>query len=228
MITSLKTPQGARYQIAVIPQNPILILRKPLDPVIVELLDPEPDNFSHFCYWHEDGGNGDVDNFVPLSPAMESYLLSIQPHNVPLNSERNKLINSDGRAGRPYWYEDGGLVFGNCVIGGNAIRIRQNPDGSMATMRKMHKYPAWDSGHFEMETFVQVDGFKRSMIGDRVSDLMDAGYIGYWYSISPSWKVNRSLGGVADMLNPFWDNVDFPPAPASGASWLPLRYFEGY
>ena len=140
----------------------------------------------------------------------ERWLLSIQPHNVSAQTEYNKLINDTDKARRPYWYQDGQLVFGDCVPAGNKIRLKTNADGSL----KITPIKCVD--------FAEIDGFKKGMEILPLADLIAGGYIGYWYSISPTWKVNRSLGGVANMLCPFLDDVDFPSN--GGKSWLRVEY----
>lgn len=190
-------------------QSAVFQLLTALDPTIVKWCNPEPDNFSHLKLYHTVGLWGDVSNYKWMGDRggyWERWLLSIQPS----DNVYNKLINDTDKARRPYWYQDGQLVFGDCVPAGNKIRLKTNADGSL----KITTIKGVD--------FAEIDGLKKGMEILPLADLIAGGYIGYWYSISPTWKVNRSLGGVANMLCPFLDDVDFPSN--GGKSWLRVEY----
>lgn len=197
-------------------------LLQPLDPVVVARLNPEDRNFSHGTYYHVRGLFGDISNFLPMSAEDERYLLSIQPvgltDNHTVNAIRNKLIGE----GRPYFYRNGGLVFGNTVPFGNKIRIKTNPDGSPRITKFRTRFPAENDSQIRDVEFVEVDGFRKSDMGRPVAELIAEGRMGYWYEISATGKVSQSLAGLSKLLCPFYTDRDFPSN--QGNYYLPKDY----
>lgn len=215
------------------PPGRLLRLKPANHPDIIRLCQLATTNFVHYPGWTEVGGLGDVTNFQKLGSqggANEKYLLSIQPKQHDSNMVRNKLINSDGGgARRPHWYKDGNLVWGSTVIGGNyalpqSVRVKTNEDGSLKLSTFNVNYDGWKPN----TTFVEIDGLRETDKGRPVSELMSEGRILYWYEInSTPDNITRSLGGLAGLLQPMWDDLQWP-SNYGRPIYYNLEYFEGY
>lgn len=188
-------------------------------------------NFNHMPVYSLGYGFGDVGtNWTILEPTWETYLLNLQPAGhtmddgngnqitVTKNMQKNWLIGE----GRPYWYKDGKLVLGLCLVGNQPVRIKCDANGDpIITIVPEVRWPSREGKQYVTKNvpFVEYEGFTPALKDKPLEWLLENAYVQRWtettkkggWRFCPRWT-----------MNPVWDSSF--PHNNNGKKLIPLMY----
>lgn len=190
-------------------------------------------SFMQLPFWTEKNGFNAINTFQPLCPiggTEEQYLYDLQKqyegdgYGFTAAQKTAWLINKDGGvANSPYWYKDGWLVYGSCLMSGNVIEVES--DGGKPVeyvFNGRYRTEPYSANH--PIAFYRVLGLRRSEL--------TAGYrhetqptkihnIGVAYAPNSVYIDHTPKGFIA---SPVWDARDYPCA--AGELYFAKAYLE--
>jgi hypothetical protein len=171
----------------------------------------ESSSFMQLPFWTEQNGFNAINSFQVLGVAggrEEQYLMSLQRADAfTVSQKRAWLINTEEGTppNSPYWYKDGQLVYGSCLMSDNQIEITNT------------EYVLGSRYRTEPATANHPIAFYK-VLGLRASELMTTNYTHEnkptkIHNIGTAWKPNSAFTpntpkGI--IYSPVWDQRDYP------------------
>jgi len=177
-------------------------------------------NFDHvdFLLMNEETGYnewGAITKFQKLSSADFAYLRSIQPDDFnqwgyTINQKMGWLYQDKGR---PY-FPAGGVpyTFGTMIFGHSRVRVRCDHNGEPIVKAFTVKFPSPFHEKPRWAEFVEIDGFRRWMMGRPVDWLLNNAYIQICTEsqLTPEDPDRISSTSKGIKYHPVWDFRDWP------------------
>lgn len=185
-------------------------------------------SFMQLPFWTEKNGFNAINSFQVIGVAggpEEQYLIELQrPYEndgwgYTAEQKAGWLINRTGGApNSPYFYKDGNLVYGTCLMSGNKIEI----EPTEYIFQTRYRTEPISASH--PVTFYKVLGLRRSEMGSGYtfeSHPTKIHNIGTAWTPNSGYTANTPKGKI---VTPVWDARDFPCA--AGALYYAKVYTE--
>lgn len=178
-------------------------------------------SFMQLPFWTEKNGFNAINTFqriCPIGGAEEQYLHDLQityendGWGFTAEQKMGGLVNdgSAAHANSPYWYKDGYLVYGTCLMSGNIIEVERWEDGKPIEYVFNTRYRTEPYSANHPVVFYRVVGLRRSELTQGYNHQNQPTKI---HRVGTAWvpnslyTENTPKGLIA---SPVWDSGDYP------------------